>query len=570
MTSHPDNSDHRGNPGRSHRADHPDHTTGDPDVTILGAGITGSMLAAVLARHGLRTLVLAEGEQPRNEPGEATLPCTSFLYELIAARYRLPEAALLADAGRVRGAVSHESGVQRTWGFAGHRPGEEHRHFQSLQFNVPSEHGESQFYRPDLDAWMLAAAVRRGARVRQRVRVDKAVAEDGCVRLVLESGEEIRTGFVVDTQGPDSAVARALGAECITGGTGTGTRVAGVHAVGVRPYDEVSPPLAGSHPWSQGTLHHVFDGGWLQVGHFRNAAGPLPMTALTTVTLSLDARRNPVRPGTDRDPWAEIVRHAARFPSVAAQLAGAQPVSQWSDDAPHWHASRAVGERMLLLDRAALGADPVLGRDLYTSAQLVLVAAGDLLAAARDGDWSAGRFRYLERLQLGMARRQDRFVAAAVTASGSFGLWSALLRVWLLGTMFDALALKRSLKELNAGGGETATAALRSDPDTGACHETLPEYLDLLDFTLASCRQAAGGTRTHRQAADEIFVRIRKERIVPPIYGFGDPADLDYVLSLRDRLRTLRWVRGQALPGVRRLVQPYGVRGGGKNLGHDE
>src|SRR5882757_2990357 len=117
MTSHPDNSDHRGNRHHLRNAAGSERADGDPDVIILGTGITGSTLAAVLARHGLRILVLGEGEQPRNEPGEVTLPATSFLYELIAARYRLPEAAVLADAGRVRTGVSHECGVQRTWGF---------------------------------------------------------------------------------------------------------------------------------------------------------------------------------------------------------------------------------------------------------------------------------------------------------------------------------------------------------------------------------------------------------------------------------------------------------------------
>ncbi|SFF41459.1 FADH2 O2-dependent halogenase [Actinacidiphila alni] len=552
----------------------PDHIGDDqrdPDVTVLGTGITATSLAVILARHGLRVLLLGDRDRSASEPGEMTLPCTSFLYEVIAERYRAPEIGLLADAGRVGRELSFNCGVQRTLGFVHHQEGAGHRRADSLQFNIPSEHGESRFYRPDLDAWMLAAAVGRGARVRHRVRVDKAVAEDGSVRLTLADGEEIRTGFVVDTTGPDSAVARALGAERVSGGAGT--RVIGAHVLGVRPYERVAPVLKGSHPWSQGTLHHVFDGGWIQIGHFRNYEGTPAGSALATVTLSLDAARFPrgADPeGPDGGGWQEILAHAARHPAVAAQLDAARPTFTWASEAGQWHASRTVGDRMLLLDQAALGGDPVLGRDLYTSAQLVYSAASDILAAARDDDWSAGRFRYLERLQHGMADRQDRLVEAALTASSDPLLWSATARVWLLGTMFDALSLKRSAKTMAAGAAEAALASLRGDPATGVCHETVPEYRDLLDFTLATCRETAAGRTQARQAADRIFVRLRTEPMVPPIYGFGDPRDKEYVLTTPQRLRTLLWARKEAPPAVLRLVKPYGARGGGRDLGHDD
>ncbi|GAA3869923.1 NAD(P)/FAD-dependent oxidoreductase [Streptomyces sedi] len=530
----------------------------DHQVAVIGTGVTGAMLGAVLARNGVRVLLLGPDEHPRHEPGELTLPCTSFLYELIAARYRVPEIAFLAFADKVREEISGAGGVHRTFGFAHHTEGRAHRRYESLQFNVPSEHGESHLYRPDVDAWLLALAVRHGAEVRQRVRVEKAIPEDGGVRLVTAAGEEITAACVVDTSGPGSAVAQALGGTVERAG-GT-TRVLSAHAVGVRPFDEVSPHLDGSPPWHEGTLHHVFDGGVLAVSHFGNAGKTLERTALTSVCLTLTGEGTPAGDGG----WAEIRSHLERFPSLAAQFAEARPLVTWADEQPEWHATVTAGDRMLLLDRAALGGSPLLGRDLYVSAQLVHTAAADLLGAARDGDFGVGRFRYLQALQHGMAARQRRLTAAVHAAGGQFPLWNAMGRVWLLGTMLDALTLKRGLKLLNAGQIEQASAALRTRaPETGACHQTLTEYEELLDWTLAECELVRSGEATSRQASDRIFQRLRRERIAPPIYGFGEPDDLDYGLSLRRRLRTLRWVRKDAAPAVRRLVRSYGVRGGG-------
>jgi FADH2 O2-dependent halogenase len=44
------------------------------DVTLLGAGIAGTVLAAILARHGLKVVVLEEGDHPKFAIGESTIP----------------------------------------------------------------------------------------------------------------------------------------------------------------------------------------------------------------------------------------------------------------------------------------------------------------------------------------------------------------------------------------------------------------------------------------------------------------------------------------------------------------
>ena len=44
------------------------------DVIILGSGIGGSTLAAILARDGFRVLMIEKARHPRFALGESTLP----------------------------------------------------------------------------------------------------------------------------------------------------------------------------------------------------------------------------------------------------------------------------------------------------------------------------------------------------------------------------------------------------------------------------------------------------------------------------------------------------------------
>ncbi|MBV9143925.1 MAG: tryptophan 7-halogenase [Pseudonocardiales bacterium] len=65
------------------------------DVAIIGGGIGGSIMAAILAGNGVDVL-LAEGTpHPRFTIGESTTPETSISLRLLAARYGVPELAYL-------------------------------------------------------------------------------------------------------------------------------------------------------------------------------------------------------------------------------------------------------------------------------------------------------------------------------------------------------------------------------------------------------------------------------------------------------------------------------------------
>ena len=63
------------------------------DVAIVGSGIGGSTLAAILARHGLSVIVFEAGAHPRFTIGESMILETSEVMRALAEYYDVPEMA---------------------------------------------------------------------------------------------------------------------------------------------------------------------------------------------------------------------------------------------------------------------------------------------------------------------------------------------------------------------------------------------------------------------------------------------------------------------------------------------
>lgn len=61
------------------------------DILLAGNSISVIMLAACLARNKVRVGLLRNRQMPPDLTGEATIPYTSMIFELIADRYGVPE-----------------------------------------------------------------------------------------------------------------------------------------------------------------------------------------------------------------------------------------------------------------------------------------------------------------------------------------------------------------------------------------------------------------------------------------------------------------------------------------------
>src|SRR5579863_10063204 len=93
------------------------------DVAILGSGLSGSMLACILAKQGASVVLIDEGTHPRFAIGESTIPHTSLLTLLLAQKYGVPELENIAYPERIAEKVCSTCGIKRAFGFAYHRAG---------------------------------------------------------------------------------------------------------------------------------------------------------------------------------------------------------------------------------------------------------------------------------------------------------------------------------------------------------------------------------------------------------------------------------------------------------------
>ena len=127
------------------------------DVIVLGTGIAGTMMSAILARNGHSVLMIDSGVHPRFAIGESTIPQTSQLISMLAKDFKVPEFHHIGldspDAIRLH--VTRNCGIKRIFGFAYHRLGEEHQIVEAHQFgNIWRD--ENHLFRQDIDAYLCS------------------------------------------------------------------------------------------------------------------------------------------------------------------------------------------------------------------------------------------------------------------------------------------------------------------------------------------------------------------------------------------------------------------------------
>lgn len=525
------------------------------DVAVIGSGIAGTILAACLSRNGADVVMIDADTHPKFTIGESTIPFTSMMMRLISERYDVPEIKHMATFEGVYANITTQCGVKRNFGFLHHEEGRRQDPRQRTHFQIPKVLStENHYFRQDIDSWMLNVAVRYGTHVMQQRPVADVDIDDEGATLKLAGGGTVRAKYVVDASGHRSVLAEKFGLREEPTRFRHHSRALFNHFTGVRPFDEVGRPDGGfPTKWHEGTLHHLFDGGWMWIIPFDNH--PRATNRLCSVGLMTDPR---VHPEPDCPPEEEFARFLAKYPDIAAQFAGARPVRSWVRTGRIQYSPRqTVGYRWCLSSHAAGFIDPLFSRGMSNTMETVHALTHRLLAAIRDDDFSTDRFDYMQDLEQGLLDFNDDLCANAYVSFGHWRLWNAWFRVWALGQIFATFEVNRAYARYSATRDTRYLESLehawwRGKPLPG--QSPYEPVLELLRQVSETCQAVGDGQTDAGRAADTINGLLRAADFVPPGFGLDDPGRNHVDAGLFDILGMLRWARRTAPEPIGTLV----------------
>ena len=538
------------------------------DVAILGSGLAGSTLAACLARNGASVLLLDAGIHPRFAVGESTIPYTSMMMRLVSEKYGVPEIKYMTTFEKVQGKITSKCGVKRNFGFVYHREGLPQHHKEAHEVPIPKIlHTENHFFRQDVDTWMLNVASKYGTKVLQQTKVTNVEIDDNGVTLITGSEAPIRVKFVVDASGFRSLLAEKFQLREEPSRLRHHARSLFTHMVDVLPYDSTRAGSAHGQPspWSEGTLHHVFRGGWMWVIPFDNHVRST--NPLCSVGLSLDPR---IHPKPDCSPEEEFRSFVSRFPDIAPQFVHARSVRDWvSTDRLQYSSKQTIGYRWCLTSHAAGFVDALFSRGLSNTMEIINALGERLLDAIREDDFAVERFAYVQELEQGLLDFNDDLVANAYTSFGNYEMWDAWVRIWALGQFLATFEVNRTYARYLEKHDPAELAQLERIAPNGA----IPDYAPvrtLLKEVSELCQRVQSGAGDPTKTAEQIMEKLASVNFCPPAFGLADPNNRWFNATAGKVLSTLRWAKKSAPDPIGELVYEGLALFIGKRFSQDE
>ncbi len=450
--------------------------------------------------------------------------------------------------------VSSNHGQKRAIGFAYHRAGVRHDASQSHLLVPPMvpQFAESHLFRQDTDAYMLKTAVAYGATSREGVVVEDVRIDDNGVEVFLADGESFQARYLVDATGFRSVLADKLELRDQVPRAATCSRTIFTHVEGLKPFDELlgeNEQSGLSRRWHDGTLHHVFDGGWFWIIPFDNHG--LSNNHLASVGLSLDLKKFPRREIAPEQEFREIV---SRFPSIAAQLEGTKAVRSWTGTGRlQYSSNRTVGPRFTILSHACGFIDALYSRGLISTFESLHAVGSRLLDALLTDDFSMERFDYIERLHRAQLALNDQTVRNAYRSMADFKLWDAWTKIWMALKLYGDLWIFRSIRKFEQSGDVAILASLDEEPRPGAGAPFAKYTQGLLDLTTHLLDELDRGCITVDEVSRQLLDALGKADWLPQdIYGWGNSESRHIEFTSENMMKLFEWGNKEAPEWLRK------------------
>ena len=499
--------------------------TKEYDVIILGSGLPGSILAAIIARMGANILIIEKGSHPRFAIGEAMLPQSTMWMLLLGERFKLPEIEDITDVKRVNEKVSKVCGQKRTISFLYHENGKRQNQEQSHQVIAPEVpfSSESHFMRSEVDQYMVQVAQNVGADYIDNTNVVEFDLKENDVTVKTEDGDTYHAKLLVDGSGFRSPIADKLDLRPPKSSFRSHTRTIFNHFTGLKNYDELEGVVSPSdrYGYNDGTLHHIFDGGWFWVIPFNNT--PISESNLASIGLSLDTSKFPLDESisTEEEFWSFV----NKLPSVKDHFENIEPARNWIRTGQIQYSSkRAAGEGWVMMSHAYGFIDALLSRGMINSFESVYYLATAIEGAVKQDDYSYVHFEHLNKMQHEQIDATDRMVSTAYASFRDFRLWNAWFNLWFGSKILGDLYFMRGVVKSKMGDTsfyDRVNNAVRADL-SAPFTEKVEKVLETIESTQMAVEK---GEMEIQEAADKACHMVRTADWLPHcVYDWGGPA----------------------------------------------
>lgn len=290
------------------------------DIAVIGAGFAGSLTALGLDRQGYNVILIEKKAHPRFAIGESSTPIADMILRDIADRYDLTWLHSFSRYGSWQETHPEVAcGLKRGFSYYYHQAGQpfqtdgDHSHEMLLAASKNNQQSDTNWYRPDLDAFLAGKVKEAGISYTDRTTITSLLRTSG--KWEMEAWKEgqrqtFTSDWFIDATGSGTLL-RQLGIDSSDSSFRTHSTAVFSHFVNVKPWEawlKEHNISTADYPYNpdSSALHHLLDEGWLWMLRFNNG--------ITSAGLVFDETERPVSPGDNMAAWQQTI---GRYPSLA-------------------------------------------------------------------------------------------------------------------------------------------------------------------------------------------------------------------------------------------------------------